>query len=225
MRIDRFSWIMSQLDPSDSVIHIGCCGDEWHFENTWQEGRSLHGMIEDQIGKERLFGVDLNRKRLQEMRAMGHQVFYGDAESMVLQGGEGLDLAVAETELRADAVVAGEVIEHLSNVGRFLAAVIRHLKPGGRLILTTPHAYGFWYQVCNWLGYDEERFVNVEHTHWHSRQTLAAVLQRHGWTVTRLDYLCPEPAARKLRWVKAIPELLPRLRPNLGAVAVRSDPQ
>lgn len=66
----------------------------------------------------------------------------------------GLDVVEADGVVQGDAqnfdfdepfdlVVAGEVIEHLGNVRGFLDSVYRNLKPGGRLILTTPNAYSF----------------------------------------------------------------------------------
>ena len=58
--------------------------------------------------------------------------------------GEGVIVADAQAfaiERLFDVVIAGEVIEHLGNVHGFIRSVAAHLKPGGRLIVTTPNAY------------------------------------------------------------------------------------
>ena len=54
-----------------------------------------------------------------------------------------------------DTIVAGEVIEHLENPAQFLARAHEHLKPDGRLVLTTPYAFDFstaCTPCCDFLG-------------------------------------------------------------------------
>jgi ubiquinone/menaquinone biosynthesis C-methylase UbiE len=48
-----------------------------------------------------------------------------------------------------DALVATEAIEHVRDVPRFMAEAYRVLKPGGRLLLTTPNLGGlaFWWEL------------------------------------------------------------------------------
>ena len=219
--MDRFSWILSQIQSTDTVMHIGCCGDEWHFDKTWKEGRSLHARLRDLVGNQNLIGTDINKGRLGDMRQMGYEVLFGNVEGMNLFEGTHFDEPVEPGIRKVDVVVAGEIIEHPSNVGRFLDSVGDCIKTDGRLILTTPNAYGFWFQICNWVNYNELKFVNPEHTHWHSRQTLKAVLQRHGWNVITFSILRPEAGSRRLKWLKSIPEAIPRLRPTLAVSARR----
>ena len=79
---------------------------------------------------------------------------------------------------RFEAIVAGDVIEHMSNPGRFLDNCRAHLEEGGLLILTTPNAK--WPTV----------FLrpNPTHTLWHDRHTLHHLLDRHGFRVTDFRY-------------------------------------
>ncbi len=42
-----------------------------------------------------------------------------------------------------DVIVAGDIIEHLSNPGRFLGAVSRHLNKEGVFLVTTPNPVTF----------------------------------------------------------------------------------
>jgi len=81
---------------------------------------------------------------------------------------------------RFQAIVAGDVIEHLSNPGLFLDNCRRHLTEDGLLLLTTPNAK--WPTV----------FLRPNPTHalWHDRHTLGHLLERHGFRVLLLRTYC-----------------------------------
>ena len=61
-----------------------------------------------------------------------------------------LDKKIPFSPSSIDTIVAGEVIEHLKEPYHFLRECHRVLKPGGKLILTTPNARGLQFI----LGYD-----------------------------------------------------------------------
>lgn len=44
-----------------------------------------------------------------------------------------------------DTIIAGEILEHVDNPPRLIRDCVKHLKKGGRLILTTPNATGLQY--------------------------------------------------------------------------------
>jgi len=77
-----------------------------------------------------------------------------------------------------DVVVAGDVIEHVHNQGLFLGNIHRHLKEGGRLIITTPNA--------KWLTVVFR--PNPTHTLWHDRYTLEYLLEQRGFSVEQAYY-------------------------------------
>ena len=47
-----------------------------------------------------------------------------------------------------DCIVASEIIEHVSDPKRFIASLFKALKPGGRLIITTPYNEKILYSLC-----------------------------------------------------------------------------
>lgn len=74
---------------------------------------------------------------------------------------------------RFDVVVAGDVIEHVSNQGLFLDNIKKHLQPNAKLVLTTPNAK--WPTVMF--------RPNITHALWHDIYTLKAILSRHGFSI------------------------------------------
>jgi len=74
-----------------------------------------------------------------------------------------------------DVIVAGEIIEHVRNVGLFLDAAASLLRPGGRLIVTTPNALRFYNPVPAVMGFE---LVHPDHLAWFSPHTLAQAIER-----------------------------------------------
>ena len=77
-----------------------------------------------------------------------------------------------------DVIIAGDVLEHVSNQGLFLDNIRRHLRNNGLLILTTPNAK--WPTV--FLS------PHPDHVLWHDRSTLTGLMGRHGLEVRHFQY-------------------------------------
>lgn len=86
-----------------------------------------------------------------------------------------------------DVVVAGEVIEHLSNPGRLLDAVRALNVP---CVVTAPNAFSS--AGDRWLAKSQEN-VNGEHVAWYSHRTLKTLLERHGFRVTDFAWYKGKP--------------------------------
>lgn len=74
-------------------------------------------------------------------------------------------------------VIAGEVIEHLSNAGRFLDML--HVYPCP-VILTTPNAFS---EAARRKILEGIEAVNPEHVAWYSWYTLTNLVHRHGYNI------------------------------------------
>jgi 2-polyprenyl-3-methyl-5-hydroxy-6-metoxy-1,4-benzoquinol methylase len=87
-----------------------------------------------------------------------------------------------------DAVVSTEVIEHLFDPDELLQFALRALRPGGTLVLSTPH-HGYLKNLVLSLtnGWDKHFMTDVlaGHIKFFSRRTLTAALERNGFTVRR----------------------------------------
>ncbi len=151
------------------VLNLGCAQREYvHAEAHpyW-----LHGQLAERF--ERVVGVDIDVDAMNRLRAEGYEVVVADVEQMAL--GE-----------KFETVVAGELIEHLSNPGLFLDATHRHLAPGGRLILTTPNPFAVVYLVQYWRRGTNVAW-NPDHTIWLDAVLLRQLVERHGYRVVATE--------------------------------------
>lgn len=164
----------------------------------------LHGRLREVFPA--VMGIDISEDNVKMLHNMGYQgLRVGDAQSL-------------QMEARFDTIVGGEVIEHLEDPGRFLAGARRHLKPGGRVVLTTPYAFG----LLNWV-YALLRFpttcINPEHTVWFCPTTLTEMAHREGFTVIHWELILdlpddPNPPVALKRFVALAYEWMSLLLPD-----------
>jgi methionine biosynthesis protein MetW len=82
-------------------------------------------------------------------------------EACTIAHSRGIEVAQADVENYAfpfrsesfDVVVAGEIIEHMTDPDHFLREITRVLKPGGHCILTTPNLASWYNRLLLLLGY------------------------------------------------------------------------
>ena len=135
---------------------------------------SLHSEL---VGVARqVIGVDKDRETLQLLHDQGfHDLFYGDVERL-----ESSDLPSSPP---FEVILAGDLIEHLSNPGLMLESLKAFLAPSGHLLTTTPNAYG----LPNSLRFLRGKLVEGnDHVQSYSVFTLNNLLARHDWRVTEV---------------------------------------
>lgn len=160
---DRRSYIIEKCRDK-KVLHLGCI--DWpYLDRKIAEGSLLHHDLV-QVATE-VVGYDSDRQGAEQFEAHGWPVVVGNLEAM------------PDNLPKFDVVVAGEVIEHLSNPGVFLGSLARAC-PQTEVILTTPNAYAarrFWRFL---LGHEQ---VHPDHVAYYSPLTLRYVLQRAGYEI------------------------------------------
>jgi 2-polyprenyl-3-methyl-5-hydroxy-6-metoxy-1,4-benzoquinol methylase len=77
-----------------------------------------------------------------------------------------------------DTIVANHVIEHLYNPLPFLDQLMEHLRPGGSLLLSTPHMGSFWRHLMGWRW---PSFKLPEHVVFYDGKTLEYLFHRAGF--------------------------------------------
>ncbi len=90
-----------------------------------------------------------------------------------------------------DVVIAGDIIEHLSNPGRMLDGIRRFCTADTRVIVTTPNALGAPNFLRHSLGAFRE---GAEHVMSFNQQNLVTLLNRHGYSVSEL-HTCFQPSS------------------------------
>ena len=158
-------------------------------------------------GANPVVGIDTDERAATAARAVCEQVLVGDVESMELPF----------PEQSFDVVLCGDVIEHLRDPEAFFERVRPLLRPGGRLVLTTPN-------VANWamrLGLLAGRWHYtdrgiLDRTHFFTRKTLEQTLERAGYRVVAFDVTAPVPVIGT-PVVERAAHALARLRPSLLA--------
>ena len=169
----RFEAIRPFVTGRD-VLDLGAGSGFWRAD--W-----IHAQIREVASL--CIGVDHEQEYVANSRELGAEVIQGDVEN--------LDLGRL-----FDVVFAGELIEHLSNAGRFLETCEKHLRPGGLILITTPNAFS----LSNLI---RRGFQNVppnpDHTAWFCSSTLTQLVMRYGFEDSAIHYLkhrSPRPALR-----------------------------
>jgi len=96
-----------------------------------------------------------------------------------------------------DIVHAGDVIEHVDNVGGFLSFCRDSLKPGGALVITTPNPHAF--EFVKRARRHGTVPANLEHTCWITPPSMNELCRRHGLVFEASYYLCGKQKTRRAR--------------------------
>ncbi len=118
-----------------------------------------------------------------------------------------------------DLVLCGDIVEHLRDPQAALARLRPLLKPGGRLVLSTPNVANWAIRLSLLLGrfrYTERGILDRTHAHLFTRATLREAIERSGYRIEVLDHVVPVPLVRAAPVVR-LAHAIGRLRPSLFA--------
>jgi SAM-dependent methyltransferase len=142
-------------------------------------------------------GVDLSHEAVgHAVRRFGNRYRQGDAMQIARQ-----------EQGRWDALIATELIEHLVDPVAFVAGIRPLLKPGGRIVLTTPDKD--IYQPGTLWQSDPPPV----HLWWFGEASMRKLAERVGMSMQRIDfsdYHRHKPDAARVLW--PVGEVLPRPR-------------
>ncbi len=173
----RAQTVLRMLDvkPGERILDIGC-GNARDIARIAEAG-----------GK--VFGVDVSPGMVaaaqQELTRMG----IGDVE---LQVGDATCLDFPNACF--DKVLCSEVIEHIPNASQALSEMYRVLKPGGKLVLSTPNK-GSWYgfeRYWIWQGLLRRKWPHPC-DEWRSLAEVLDLVTQHRFVVTEQKSVCFVP--------------------------------
>lgn len=161
-----YAWICSHFAEhlSGSVLELGC-------------GAGF--VIRNYIGRvDSVFGVDLNPELLARLEAQypGGKV----RTACVDLRGDWHELG----GLRADVIIALDVVEHFEDDGAFVEKLVRHLAPGGKVVLKVPAQSRLYNAMDEASG----------HFRRYDAEPLARLMQAHGFRTLALRHMNPAGA-------------------------------
>jgi ubiquinone/menaquinone biosynthesis C-methylase UbiE len=162
----RIRYIVSRVEGK--TLDAGCVGGDWRFCHA-SPLSSLHQRIK-QICQD-VIGLDLNIEGLRKMKHLDPETSLVRADACCLPFRNG----------SFDTVVAGEIIEHISNVGFFLDEVYRVLRQNGTLLGDTPNACDLKCIVDLLRGKKQTITQGTTHVHVLDEHSLRLLLLQHGF--------------------------------------------
>lgn len=174
----RRRFLLEHVQPGATVLDLGC--------GAGQFSAALTGAGAVPVG------VDVAREALRRAAAR-----VAGLDLRLWEEGEPLPLE----DCSVDAVWAGDVIEHVADVAPWLSEVRRVLRPGGTLLLTTPH-HGPLTMLA--LALSPRRFAEhfeprSDHLRFFSPRTLRELLDDLGFDVAQLRVKDATILARAVR--------------------------
>ena len=206
-RVQRVSFL-KDLCRGQSVLHLGCTN--WPYqEQSSGDDRFLHAALMPQARE--LWGIDGDAGGLAALESQGvSDLYHGDLEKLD-------QLNINRT---FDIIVAGEVIEHLSNPGLFLNGVQRFMRHDTILAITTVNAYCAFrmaiYGIRGRGGHAEP--VHPDHVSYYSYRTLTHVAKRSGLVLDKFFFydLGKEHRPFTRASIRMINDVAVRLAPQLS---------
>jgi SAM-dependent methyltransferase len=132
--------------------------------------RWLHGQLAEVAA--RCVGVDYNEQGVRKMVELGFDARFADLDSIVN----------VFADERFELIVAGELIEHLSNPQTLFERARDLLAPSGRFVVTTPNPYARHRVIAGRL---RTVWENVDHVTYHFPAGMVELAERSDLEVRR----------------------------------------
>ncbi len=158
------------LCAGKKVLHLGCTNYPY-TQDAIKNNMLLHFQLAESATT--LVGFDFDQAGLDILKEAGVDSLYrADLENL-----DGVQL-----DDTFDVIIGGEMIEHLSNPGRFLDGIQRFMNPNTQLVLTTVNAYCAFrfliYGLRGKGGWNEPE--HPDHVAYYSYSTLKLLIERAG---------------------------------------------
>ena len=120
-----------------------------------------------------IIGVDVDKKNLDILNKRGFNTVYANAENLRLNKS-------------FEIIIAGDLIEHISNAGLFFKSCAKHLHKNGLLGISTPNP--FWWKIYFHVLIKGNSNCHDEHTCWYCEKTLSQIANRYNFEPVNIIY-------------------------------------
>lgn len=153
--------MVSAALPGQNILDVGC-GTGLNAEALKEKGYDVHG-------------VDISPVAIDQFTERG---FKGKACNIL----EGLPYP----DNTFDFVFSSEVIEHVDDTEKFLSEIFRVMKPGGKLVLSTPNS-AFWiYRMLGTFGKTVTELQHPGHLRFFSPKSLHQFVKNSGFSEVKI---------------------------------------
>lgn len=168
--VDKNSLIVGLCQGKD-VLDIGCI--DHSYKTALELGENwIHRRIKD-VAKS-LTGLDLLEEDAKILNGHGYNIIAGDAENF-------------NFDRKYDVIVAGDLIEHLSNIGLFLQCVKHHMHEDSVFIVTTPNPFCIE-QIMHAI-FQKRTVVNNQHSVWLDPVVMWQLMRREGFEIVNFFWV------------------------------------
>lgn len=167
--IDRDKFIVNYCTQKN-VIHLGCV-DYPLLEQRIKEGQLLHLKILKVAKK--VWGIDIDAEGIKFLKEKFN------IPDLIVANAEQLPSLKSKFQ-DAEVAVAGEIFEHVNNVGMVVNGLYEVLPCGGTLIATVPNALAIRIFFHN---FKRRENVHPDHVYYFSPYTMASMLKRYKFKV------------------------------------------
>jgi len=146
-------FVKNNLPKDISIVDLGC-----------GSGAILH-YLKDELGYNHVKGYDLNKENIEFARRF---------RGIEIENADIYDIDYGE---KFDVVITTENIEHVSHPGAYLRQIKKLMKPGGYLLLTTPHNDRM---ATILMGLSGDHFCAPNHQNYFNYQNLSKLFISNG---------------------------------------------
>lgn len=211
--IERVEFL-KKSSKGKKVLHLGCTNYPYTRDSI-EKNMLLH--FELKKSAEDLYGFDFDQPGIDILREAGFdKLFQADLENLA-------DVGLDET---FDVIIAGEMIEHLSNPGLFLKGIQRFMNRDTKLLITTINAYCGMRNVIYALRGRGGKMepVHPDHVAYYSFATLKLIIEREGLALEKFSFydLGKEHRPHNTWYWNFVNDVCVRIAPQLadGVIAV-----
>ena len=168
--IEKVSFIQN-LCRGKTVLDLGCIRHSAKFATT--DPNWLHNKIREVAHC--VIGIDYLQDEVKQLNGRGYDIRYGDVTKPL------------PLDEKFEVIVAGDLIEHLSNFDGFFENCMKLLKNDGILIISTPNP--FYIDEFHYVSLKQIYLINPEHTCWIDPQALLQLSQRYHFTLSDIYFI------------------------------------